>query len=569
MPRKTTVGVAATPLFPDPPEKEPYSDVLVKNVVQKQSIPNDIIRYHSNSFDGKMDRYYDYAKNHYIYGLPFGYGMSTPLFNTAQQDIANVISQIEGTTVQLLQAEIVTGTNADDEAKFFMKWYREYVPSTGTINPYNLGLEGTVVPTYDSAFITPEGQLSITYTLDVGGTHTEIVDFRYYAPGIPVIVATYRLNDEVYTWVYAPITGEFPTLTKIVLEADEYEYYPIVPIRHNKINIAEERKSSYYNDNRVNPQDWVIDSSGTTQRSERNESTRKLLNTLGLNLDDLSEAIKGSPDIEYIDDAYLNNCILVSDKHQPGLRYMFEYFNRLALTQTSTRTEFEAWLSNPTTFSPTTQIIIKDRAIENDAEYHHNLIFNYVETTTITNSGTVGTYYSYRTGSGGRDVNGHYFSDEVFVIGHQTTPTQRTIMKVHGLRQLGYINKGNGERLVTETTLEEAFKSTDPINGLFVPLCRNIIADWDTADATDIAYRSMHIIVQSVVVTKIKWYQTGIFKIIVIIIAAIISVWTQNPLAFQSVWAAIYAIAYAIVINVIIGYIFQMIFRDLFNYRPF
>lgn len=564
MPRKTTVGVAASPLFPDPPEKQPYSEILLKNITQKESIPNDIIRYHSESFDGKLERYYEFGRDKYIYGLPHGYGMSTPLFNTVHQDISNVIAGIEGQSIQLLNVDIVTDTNADSEAKFFMRWYREYVPSTNQVNPAILGLADTIVPTYSNALVTTTGRLRITYNLDIGGTHVEEVDFRFYAPGIPVIIATYRLDGEDYTWVYAPVTNEFPTLTKVVLQSDTFEYYPIVPIRYNRKNIAEERESFAYNDNREAGVDRYIDASYTSRMSERNKNIRALLKTIGLSLDDLNDAVTSSPDIGYVDDAFLTNCILITDESQEGLRYMFEYFNTVALTQVNTKTEFAAWKASPTTSSPVTQIIIKDSAVTSEAEYNHNLIFNYIDVEDITASGTVGTYTSSWSTHPSEEIQGHYLNNDEFIIEYQLTATTRTKLTVKGIRQLGYINKGNGERLVTETTLDEAHAVTDPIQGMFVPLCRNIISGWDTEDATDIGYRSFHVIIQSVVVTKVKWYQTGIFKVLLVIVAAVVSVWLQNPAAFQTLVGAIFAVAYTIAINLVLAFLFELVLLDMF-----
>ena len=92
---------------------------------------------------------------------------------------------------------------------------------------------------------------------------------------------------------------------------------------------------------------------------------------------------------------------------------------------------------------------------------------------------------------------------------------------------------------------------------LIIPIDRAISKDMGLLKRERLYARSLHIVFNSMVVTKLKWYQTGIFQVIMIIVAVVIAFWdggyTLTSVLAMSATAFITLLIQQILITVVVG----------------
>jgi hypothetical protein len=141
---------------------------------------------------------------------------------------------------------------------------------------------------------------------------------------------------------------------------------------------------------------------------------------------------------------------------------------------------------------------------------------------------------------------------------HQIAPGLYEEISVFGMRMLYFVYQNY-------TTVA---KDTDAI--LMIPLDNSITSKYSTLKREELYARSLHIIINSRVVTVLKWYQQkwfSIFLVIVAIVVTIISLGTawQSIVAALAAGASAYAIAYMIFIAIlkylIVSYVVKLFIK--------
>ena len=92
---------------------------------------------------------------------------------------------------------------------------------------------------------------------------------------------------------------------------------------------------------------------------------------------------------------------------------------------------------------------------------------------------------------------------------------------------------------------------------LIIPVDRTIAKDMELLKRERVYARSLHVVFNSMVIQKLKWYQTGIFRAIMIIVAVVISLWdggyTLTSVLAMSATAFITLLIQQILITVVVG----------------
>lgn len=123
----------------------------------------------------------------------------------------------------------------------------------------------------------------------------------------------------------------------------------------------------------------------------------------------------------------------------------------------------------------------------------------------------------------------------------QVTKTTYREYIVYGLRTVEFVNGG-----YTTTAAGDS-------ENLLIQLDASIAHEFSVRERELIYSKSMHIVLHTIQVVKTKWYQTGIFKAILFVIAVIISFYTgPGGMAFYQ------AVAYAVVKTIIISVVVNM-----------
>jgi hypothetical protein len=133
---------------------------------------------------------------------------------------------------------------------------------------------------------------------------------------------------------------------------------------------------------------------------------------------------------------------------------------------------------------------------------------------------------------------------------YQARPGLYEEVAIVGLRVLYYI-EGSHKVIADET---------DDI--LLIPLDRSLVSVYSMKDRENLYSRAMHYVFNSMQVIKVRWYQTGIFRTLMLIIAIVMAVYDGGATlgAYLGLQGAAAIIA-TIVINLAIGELIKLAFK--------
>ena len=459
----------------------------------------------SNNISTKAKQYYAYGRDHYYYGLPSG--TFTGYF-ADKTILTNVLSEIEGTPVYV-NYEFVSDT---PDGRFFI------LPWLNTVG-YNWS---TDVFTYEgrtctlvNAKITANLKVTINYTYLTSGLNSKLVSKTVIldsAAATPAILNALYITASYYlTDVNGQPTGDlkhfsynidtdtaYPELI-ISKVGQNAPYYPVVPIRLNNVSLS---KLPAY------------------------PTAKKLLKKIGVAVDDVLEGVEANPDIAQVDHAFIILGFNMDSTSDAVISYMYEYFSYLKDNSTNTEEDYLNWLaafkSGDTLSTPgINRIIIKD------SKYRIVLNYLYIKETVVTGViGKVGTvdkqinvkskkrFSCVSANDTSRTVT-FYVEQSELVLKKQVSATSYITLTVVGLQHNNYVANLAG---VIETTLNEVVNNTDN-NNFLVPLNSFIYnSRLSATKRIDLMYDCIQILMNSVETYKLKWYQTGFFQFVMMII---------------------------------------------------
>lgn len=315
-------------------------------------------------------------------------------------------------------------------------------------------------------------------------------------------------NPKEYTWSYRTgIGGKYPVLEVELLKEDS-PYYPIIPIRIANENIAETGK-------------------------EHRTKIRQALNYLSLDIDDIYKSIKESTEEsgeQPADDMFVILAVSVSASKQASKKYIYDYFKYLSTKSLSNKNDYDYWEANGEAAGyilPTNKITIKDSRFAQEVEY------DYITTKKVTGSiGKKGfTKVTYKVNRGTVPVNtgsnafsGYSRTTSGILIQHQLNSTTYEEVYVHGLLCRTQVI---GSTWV-DVDLKDAFDNPDsPQDGhcFLLPLHKDVCKKMGPIHAHDLMYESIRLYSNDHQSYKVKWYQTGLFKVFTVVIAVAVAIW--------------------------------------------
>ena len=119
-------------------------------------------------------------------------------------------------------------------------------------------------------------------------------------------------NSQVYLWIYDPLTGQYPTIGTPLAKVIGFDMYPVVLLRNMFWDI-------------VNYDVWG--NKPPTLTEDRYNSTKDLLNRIGLDIADLTEAYGSNPNIGQVQDGFFIFGISPSNDKPIVSKVLFELFD--------------------------------------------------------------------------------------------------------------------------------------------------------------------------------------------------------------------------------------------------
>lgn len=364
----------------------------------------------------------------------------------------------------------------------------------------------------------------------------------------------YKVGSVVKYWIYRDGEGTFPDLDAVYDREPEPNgsYFPFAYFRYQKRSENSDKNTPAY------------------------KTSKKLVGYLGMNYDQVADGINANPNIGDVEQALLMMAVPANTTHPLERRYLWTFFNNLFLASapgtafsSQTAAEINSTLTNVGGLTwdlatPTPGKIIQDTrfkmSIENDGIFKRRVAGSI---------GPVGTYTS------GFTVVSRLVDVQVQVVVNQDVVLEpRTIddpIKYHYYRRqvsTGFYDEIQVVKMRTRFYIIDGYTTVGDELGsiLIIPLDHSITKHFSVPDRETIYARSLHYVFNSVVITHIKWYQTGLFQVIMVIIALVIAYFTAGStlstlgalLAAGAYQAAAILILTLVVEYIVVQYAFKL-----------
>lgn len=561
--RDTTVYVSSV-IYPLGEELDKIPDVVkaavitagMKNSSRRKAIDKSI-------YDGqgiKMKQAYAYAKRNYYAGMPEGY----PKLNVAKNDPAvemlceEYLAGVYGVGVaDVLTVSVEFGNDYDTvlrqqiETEYNYDFYADEVHTAILGLPVGTTLELDVLAPDDILHPNDYGW-RLTFTKP----DTTVVTFDEWYPetlfagtetrenrlimevslsGAPAISLSYSIGDgdprlNVFLRnVALPQSGTFPA---ICIKKPKQKY-----LDTNGFTGA------VGTDAWKNTLEW---------KTSRLYATR-----LGLKLADIIALVKDNADEKQVDYAFIQPGTKINSPNTCAHEYHFNYFNQLRLALGDNKATYDAWIAanvtpgasvskNKAKNAPAQSIRIVDPdagKVTVDMEISWRYMTYEVKTGTIAKPYTIECgaqeFLSsrYDTGSAPKDIR--YDTTKLYLRKRLTSNTYAELVVV-GLWHENYIYKNKN----VQSGVWEAFNDPDGDfgSGFLIPLEYSVYVSLSAREQLQLAQECLHMVFNCFKVVKQKWYATGWFKVILIIVAIVIIVlsWGTLTAYVGALYGAVY-----------------------------
>lgn len=495
---KTYVESASSNIFTE--GRSSVNQSVFGAIVRDRSISDDLIVDALNGLGRKAKQFYRYGENKYIYGLPEG----TVVVKSANASALNiVIAATEDDTAEVVYS---TFDLADSEmfAREFLVSERGLDVVSNVVSNPNFTTTNEVT-LYSTEWVS-NTQILIKYLYDTPEDleeeliTVEPVDLDEYYYHVAYV--TESSPDIHLYWFYKASLGTYETLN-VNTQDKVSEYYPVIPIMRDNVDLTDD----------------------SLKETELYQSSKKALSKLGISYSKLGAGVAANPDIDGVDHAYVNISAPIQSDSKFMQEYLYAYFLDLFEKQTYDKEFYEAELNSSRSAPLLNRIIVSE--LENNSDergfFNTELAFSYIESEVVTGSiGKVGSVERDTTVQGETLFTFFKVDTSYMTWRKQISETQYRELKVHGLV---YINRIYGNKAVT-TSLEDSLSAdNDDFN---IMINKRVLETFPIHKQNDIVNDGVRICFNSVERVKLKWYQTTVFKILIIIVGAAISVATMG-----------------------------------------
>lgn len=580
---KTKTYVSTSAMHLVDASSTPTKDVVITAILKEEKLAETLIKSLLVGMGNKIRVAHKYAKEKYYLGLPEGATLTQDPINN--EELVGYIANETGYPYSLLIEEqglsqytpftvayefLLNSRGFDQDTSRISIW-----PEDLNFNNIEVLIQWQAYATYDVSGFNQKVELSevrisednlsieIEYFLYIERTYIErdregsfmFSEERWYHHGTYVesisipegntlwndgcITAIYRKVDEYgnilpykHIWIYRFKDGTYPELHP-EQNAIADEFMPVIPLRYDNIDFTD---ASLKN----NPPD----------PTNLYSTSEKLLKRLGMSFTELGKSINENPDIDEIDHAYIMWGIDLQTDFSPSLFYLTEFFDNLYLIQNTNESTFLNGLADPNFDSE--QLVsnyffnktILDSYTTSDgyvkALDEHGLVL-YIKHDYITSELTIGTIGTGKVGYAEKSIE--TYSVEVaktveiwegeyetryetqhrkkLVLRAQVLPDQFKTVSVHNLQMMNNVYKNKS----VFTSLSDVMD--DPDNHNFIIPIQYNLADKYTLTEKNVLYAdSTLLVINAIEKVKLKWYETGFFKFIVTVAAAVITVYT-------------------------------------------
>lgn len=585
--RIVTVGTSISRLVEDKDIEDPLVQAIQIALFQKGDVTDHILESTINNLAFKAEQSYRYGKNGYVFGLPSGEIYSNTL---GMREMYQVLEQREGQPVtidylhyssfNLIHAGWIyliehygynaltnelTALSAQKNKPVYLKDMVLEIPSIykDTYNEDSLAIWGRppnsgYLPTTewqlsdDLAYLyraptpprflnIPEERIKVTYLWveekrnfrwDAESSYEKItheesiyIPIPTHNPDTNYFHVRYYVGTTPKYWTYEDNSGGYPILDSVYTEGKAMmgDFYPNLYFRLSKTNPKNSANQTWHH------------------------SSKKMAKKIGLDFDDLVDQIHQNPGIADVEQAILTLGVPPDSTDKDDLRYLFDFFEQLHLNGGGNApNDFvkdylrKYYAGNDVNLNESLRsIVIQDGTFKMNLLYRH--------TTLVRKVGQLGPIGTVTGGSGEYEIT----RNAVTYTGDNETPTVETVripyfvyrkqvglnwydeVTVVGLSMRYYVF---GEYFTTMADYTDDGVANQRV--LLIPLDRSIIKRYPVGVKNRLVTRNYHFVFNSRVVTKVKWYQQGIWKSVIKIVGIVVTIVSLGSGSFLTAAAA-------------------------------
>ena len=451
---------------------------------------HELLEHTYNGLAMKAFQVYNYGRDHYTLGLPDGYGVY--LDTTPLQDVQDAVEDSVGYAV-----DIHDNTLNTPQALIISHWYAKTNWGWDEINN-----------TFSSPPISPESGYALSiHEAEFDGEGVLRVNFyrgeEYAGPGATKSVyGIVRVRDHGFDldtlyyhvshtpqgsagvnksyWFYSKGTGTYPDLEGNPDIQYGSPFMPVVPLRVDNESLGPECLDGEFvrdvDENKIKPD------------TDLYRTSVKLCKKMGTDFDELTRELSSNSDVDQVDNTFIIFGIDIRTETKSGKHYLFQFFEDMALSTVGA-----------------SSIEVKD------SSYRIKLEFSDITRTVHTGILDEDTVLT--------------FSGDDLTISHRISDTQYITVFVEDLTHINYI-QGRHDLV---TSLKDS-ASEDNAN-FIIPLRYSLIAlDRSMFERENLMRESLKIVFNSYERQKLKWYQTDLFKFVMMVVAIVVTAFSLGTL---------------------------------------
>jgi len=394
-----------------------------------------------------------------------------------------------------------------------------------------------------------------TETLDVPNYQTYIFGEQYLYVRYHKCDASGNVIGDTCHWFYYLNSLTYPKLSPEDNSNEHDTFCPVVPIRYDNV-------------------DLTADSLNTTPL---HITSKKLLKKAGMDFEDLGEKINENPDVAEIDHAYVLWGINLQNNYSASLHYLGDFFENLFNIQENSKLDY---INNLITGGASNGNMYRTQPISNTSFLEHGLnltiTYDYIEVKT--EIGELPPYGRRPTKKG--DSSKQFLNyesvqlDRVFGFKPQRGGEQRAMQTTRTTKSKMIIRTQIGKRRIRKVTVYGLqsknliyhglsvittalmVKNNSEENNLFMPVQFNI-GEQLRLPLRNLMYTDASLmVINTWKVTKLKWYQSKLFRFIMMIVCVIIIYYTGQAwvaLFLEALAAGVMALLIFLIINIVIS----------------
>lgn len=437
------------------------------------------------------------------------------------------------------------------------------------------GMKPGVEATYSLREVMSQNQVgNITQTVNtdtvvenIGGGVTKTT-VTTVTQDVLSLVRTYKVDEQeilqkswssVKVFIYEENSGHPELDAMFDIPQDGGTFLPFIPIRINNRYVSELWPDTIYP-----------------------FAKRAMRKSIGGKYDKIQQSINDNPSIGDIDYAYAVFGVSLNVKENASKKYVYKFFQAIMNDyNTSSGTAYAAWkaqwdLANesweawiawrerqysgdvgfgdpepvrlPYPTMPTNRLNVSTSGMS-VLNYNVTILWNYITEEIGTGVlapdkkrgdlwfeiGATETFNQWMWVSSGGDsdnwqaVQGQTFVNDAVTLNWQVTDTTWRRMTIIGLRHNNLIYGGKSVNISAKEALQDVEES-----GFLIPLHRDVYRSMGLKDGTQMSQACCFLVFNCYQVVKQKWYQSGIFKIIVVIVVIVVSIYTGGAGASAS-----------------------------------